>query len=448
MSEVLRTIESKRDGAELTRRQIREFVRGFAEGAIPEYQASALLMAIFLNGMTPEETVQLTEEMLDSGRRLEWPGGTPSTLDKHSTGGVGDKTSLIIAPLLAASGYRIPMISGRGLGATGGTLDKLESIPGFRTDLSLDRILEQADELGCVMVGATKEIAPADRKLYALRDVTATVASIPLITASILSKKLAEGLDGLVLDVKWGSGAFMQEYPQAKALAESLVRVSGMLGVPARALLTDMNQPLGVGAGNAIEVNEAIDVLQGAGPPDVRELSLQLCVDAILLVEPSAKRDDLYSALSKKLDEGTAWELWTKVVHAQGGKTTEKLEVYAPLNLCAKSRGWVEAMDTKRIGEIIGQLGGGRQKLDDVIDPAVGLTVLKRIGDFVEVGEPILQLHVKPEDRERLSQRQGSATESLEEELLGCVVFSSQAISGKELIVETINDSSIANEAH
>ncbi|MCA9266492.1 MAG: thymidine phosphorylase, partial [Planctomycetales bacterium] len=269
-------IAKKRDGHELTTSEIHFLIDGFAKGSVPDYQMSAWAMAVFLRGMTTDETVTLTEEMLQSGVQLAWSTGDLPTVDKHSTGGIGDKVSLLLAPMLACCDLQVPMISGRGLGATGGTLDKLEAIPGFRTDLSIGEMQRICREVGCVISAATQQLVPADRKLYALRDVTATVASIPLITASIMSKKLAEGLTALVLDVKHGSGAFMKTEHQARALAASLVHVGQKMGVRTSALLTDMNQPLGRMVGNAIEVDEAVAGLQGTGPADLMEVTFAL----------------------------------------------------------------------------------------------------------------------------------------------------------------------------
>ena len=282
-------IAAKRDQRELTDDEIAFFIRGFAIGEIPDYQMSALAMAIFLNGMTPREVATLTAEMLGSGTRLTWPDDGVPRVDKHSTGGIGDKTSLILAPLLAECGVQVPMLSGRGLGATGGTLDKLEAIPGFRTNLSLDEITMLTQSVGCVITGASAELAPADQKLYALRDVTATVPSIPLITGSIMSKKLAEALNALVLDVKFGSGAFMKTREQATQLAQSLVVTGQRMGVTTTALLTDMNQPLGRMCGNAVEVLECLDVLNGGGPDEVRTLTIELCAEVLVSarIEPS-----------------------------------------------------------------------------------------------------------------------------------------------------------------
>ena len=275
-------IAIKRDGLELSDQQIDSFVSGVADGRIPDYQAAAMLMAIYLRGMSPRETARLTAAMLHSGTRLQWPDDGIPVVDKHSTGGLGDKTSLILAPLLAECGVRVPMLSGRGLGPTGGTLDKLESIPGFRTSLSIVELQQQVLSLGCVITGTTAELAPADRRLYALRDVTGTVSSIPLITGSIMSKKLSESLAALVLDVKFGSGAFMKTAAEAAQLAESLVRTGTSMHVRTTALLTDMNQPLGAMCGNALEVQEAVQVMQGHGPADVRRLSVQLAAQVLV----------------------------------------------------------------------------------------------------------------------------------------------------------------------
>jgi thymidine phosphorylase len=312
-------IAAKRDHRELSDEEIAFFIQGFATGTIPDYQMSAMAMAIYLNGMTPREIATLTSEMLRSGTQLAWPKDGIARVDKHSTGGIGDKTSLILAPLLAECGLQNPMLSGRGLGATGGTLDKLEAIPGFRTNLSLDEITRLTQSVGCVITGASAELAPADRKLYALRDVTATVPSIPLITGSIMSKKLAESLDALVLDVKFGSGAFMKTREQATLLAHSLVNTGERMGVRTTALLTDMNQPLGRMCGNAVEVLESIDVLKGGGPADVRRLTLELCADLLVSTGVEKTLQDAVKRCAGLLDDGSAFERYCRMVRAQGG---------------------------------------------------------------------------------------------------------------------------------
>ncbi len=316
---IVQWIADKRDGHRLSDSQIACIISGYTDGSIPDYQLAALAMAIFFRGMDRQEIVSLTRAMLNSGESFRWPELDQPVVCKHSTGGIGDKVSIILAPLLAAAGMAVPMISGRGLGATGGTLDKLESIPGFRVDWSMDQIRRQVHEIGVVIAGASQQIAPADRRLYALRDVTATVPSIPLITASILSKKLAAGLDALVLDVKFGSGAFMKSIDKARVLAESLIWVASHLGVDAAALLTDMNQPLGRMAGNANEINECIEVLQGQGPPDVRELAVELAATLVQQVTPDQSGDAARQRLNRLIDEGHAWDKFQQLVRAQGG---------------------------------------------------------------------------------------------------------------------------------
>lgn len=388
-------IANKRDGHELTDDEIAFFVKGFAEDSIPAYQMSALAMAIFLNGMTEREIAVLTQQMLDSGTRLNWPDDGVLRVDKHSTGGVGDKISIPLAPLLACCGLQVPMLSGRGLGATGGTLDKLEAIPGFRTDLSLTEIQSLTQQVGCVITGASQELAPADRKLYALRDVTGTVPSIPLITASIMSKKLAESLDALVLDVKFGSGAFMKTKERATELAHSLVRTGERMGVKTTALLTDMNQPLGQMSGNAIEVLESIATLRGEGPSDVRELTVELA--ATLLVS-TGRHSDLPAAritAESKLDDGSAFAKFEQMVAAQGGRPGTKLDVAPATEVCSGRSGVVASVDTEQLGLAVIAMGGGRKQMGDAIDHSVGLRMRVRLGDHVEAGQPLAEVFTK-----------------------------------------------------
>ena len=385
-------IAAKRDHRELSDEEIAFFIQGFATGTIPDYQMSALAMAIYLNGMTPREIATLTSEMLRSGTQLAWPKDGIARVDKHSTGGIGDKTSLILAPLLAECGLQNPMLSGRGLGATGGTLDKLEAIPGFRTNLSLDEITRLTQSVGCVITGASAELAPADRKLYALRDVTATVPSIPLITGSIMSKKLAESLDALVLDVKFGSGAFMKTREQAKLLAHSLVNTGERMGVRTTALLTDMNQPLGRMCGNAVEVLESIAVLKGGGPADVRLLTLELCADLLVSTGVEKTQTDAVKRCAGLLDDGSAFERYCRMVRAQGGDPDAELRVAKATDLVADQDGVVSAMDTEALGLVIISLGGGRRKMGDPIDHSVGLEMLVRIGDRVSRGTPLVKI--------------------------------------------------------
>lgn len=402
-------IAAKRDGLELTPEQIREFIQGTAAETIPDYQVAAMAMAVYLNGMTPPETTALTCAMLESGARLEWPDDGIPRVDKHSTGGVGDKTSLILAPLLAALDLQVPMLSGRGLGPTGGTLDKLESIPGFRTDLSIREIQLLTQECGCVITGTTRELAPADRRLYAIRDLTATVPSIPLITSSILSKKLAESLQGLVLDVKFGSGAFMKTPDAARRLARSLISVCSALGTPASALLTDMNQPLGRMCGNALEVMECLDVLSGRGPEDVRQLTLELAAEILLLIGRCNNRQHALKLASQPLDSGHALERFEHMVNAQGGRLRELPKSAPFVEFPAPRSGFVTAIDTEQLGLTLIELGAGRRRLEDPLDHSAGLEMLVRIGSEVAAGEPLLRIY--SEHPECVTQRLGLAVQ-------------------------------------
>lgn len=484
-------IARKRDGRELTREEIAHFIQGFSAGRIPNYQMSALAMAIYLKGMTFAETAALTEELLASGTKLSWSlagtlsqadidamprlertrraevsgkervatgaitledeeeelsqldardtvdlgedcgssgtvfldgtsnpvaqktGGrdtvdlelcvTPAVpvktargavVDKHSTGGLGDMTSLILAPLLACCGLRVPMISGRGLGATGGTLDKLESIPGFRTDLNLAEIRSITEQVGCVITGPTAELAPADRKLYALRDVTATVASIPLMTASILSRKLAEGLDALVLDVKWGSSAFTKTLPNARKLAESLVETGRLTGVNVVALLTNMDQPLGQMIGNTLEVDEVLKVLAGGTSADLWTVTRDLGAELLVATGGAPNHDAARAILSDHITSGRAALKFREMVTAQGGN----LDLPRPrtgfqFEIRAIRSGYVGKMNAETLGLTLVELGGGRRVLADTVDHAVGLEMLVRMGDRVETGQPLVRVH-------------------------------------------------------
>ena len=383
-------IEKKRDGGALTADQIRALVGGYVGGDVPDYQMAALAMAVFFRGMDKTETTALTMEMRDSGDVFSWPAGTPPKVDKHSTGGVGDKVSLILAPLLACEGVWVPMISGRGLGFTGGTLDKLESIPGFRVNLAWPEMLGQLENVGCFIAGQTDSLCPADRKLYALRDVTGTVASLPLIVASIMSKKLAESLDRLVLDVKFGRGAFMQKREDAQKLAEAMVAVGCGAGVETHALLHPMDQPLGCTAGNALEVAECVDVLHGGGPPDLIDLTLDLAGRLV----PASRED-----LEKHLRDGSAWRKFVTMVGAQGGDASalEKMRTIhrAPLvtDIPAPAEGRLEKLDALEIGRLCVELGAGRAKAGDAVDFAVGVECLRKEGDKVSRGEPVLRVH-------------------------------------------------------
>ena len=400
----------KRDGNSLSDDEIRFLVDGFCRGEVADYQMSALAMAICLRGMNARETTTLTRAMLESGRSLSRGVGTESKqrgvlrVDKHSTGGLGDKVSLILAPLLAACGFHVPMISGRGLGLTGGTLDKLESIPGLRTDLSEREMNEALDTAGCFIAGASEQIAPADRKLYALRDVTGTVESVPLITASILSKKLAENLDSLVMDVKTGSGAFMKNERNATELAESIVRVGNQAGLPTTATLSDMDQPLGETVGNAIEVQEARDVLLGKRGVTA-ELTLELGCELILTTRSMSDRNQAKQNLQSAIDDGTAMERFEKMIAVQGGRLNEALHLAPAKVIEAKKSGMIKSFDCEAIGEAIIELGGGRRKQGDSIDHRVGFRVHGRIGERVEKGDPLLTLHCDPPDVERCREK-------------------------------------------
>jgi pyrimidine-nucleoside phosphorylase len=391
-------IARKRDGGTLSRDEIAFFVRGVTDGTWPDYQAAALLMAIVLRGMTPDETLALTTAMVHSGVRVDLGHLPGAKVDKHSTGGVGDKTSLILAPLAAACGVIVPMMSGRALGHTGGTLDKLESIPGFRTTLLLGEFQRMLAEVGCSLIGQTAEIAPADRRLYALRDVTATVESIPLITASIMSKKIAEGIDALVLDVKAGSGAFMKTREAAEALARSLVMVGGDAGVRTEALITAMDAPLGRAVGNALEVIEAIETLKGRGPADLEDLSVRLAARMVVLagLADSLRADAM---VREALRSGAGLEVFRKIVRWQGGDPAV-LDDYTRLPAAhrrhlvpASHAGVLHGIDAERVARAAMLLGAGRDRVDAVIDPAVGVRLLAAVGDEVEVGQPIFELH-------------------------------------------------------
>jgi pyrimidine-nucleoside phosphorylase len=400
-------IAKKRDGRELTQGEIAFLVHGFTHGSIPEYQMAAFAMAVFLQGMTTDETAALTDAMLQSGVWLVWPRRDRPIVDKHSTGGIGDKTSLILAPLLACCGLAVPMISGRGLGATGGTLDKLEAIPGFRTDLSLAEIQATVERVGCVITGASAEIVPADRKLYALRDVTATVPSIPLITASIMSKKLAESLDALVLDVKFGSGAFMKTLDGARLLARSLVDTGERMGVRTTALLTDMNQPLGRLAGNLVEVHEALACLKGEGPADLWELTRELAAEVAQGLGGREGRTGAFRVahalyLDEHIRSGRAMEKFREMVAAQGGDLDRLPAMPGGGEVVAGRSGFIGTIDAEALGLAIIELGGGRKVMTDKIDHAVGLAMLVRLGERVDAGQAIVRVFGSSERRQQV----------------------------------------------
>jgi pyrimidine-nucleoside phosphorylase len=396
----LSLIEAKREGQALPVEQVAGFVRDFTTGRIPDYQMAAMLMAVFFRGMNRDETRALTLAMRDSGEVLRWPADARPVVDKHSTGGIGDKVSLPLAPLLACLGVRVPMISGRGLGITGGTLDKLESIPGLTTQLEPARLTEQTRRIGVAMGGQTATMIPADRLLYALRDVTATVPSIPLITASILSKKLAEGLDALVMDVKFGRAAFMQTREQARELARSIVSLANDCGVRARAMLTDMDTPLGRAAGNWLEVKESVECLEGRGPADLRRLVLECAAHLLVLTRREASLESARAVAAGELDSGRPREKWNELIAAQGADLPAfeaKLarDVTAPVCVELRSQvsGHVSRCDARVVGEVVRDLGGGRLTKADVINGDVGVDRLAKPGDRVRTGDLLARIH-------------------------------------------------------
>jgi len=392
-------IRTKRDGGPLERAALEWFVAGVTDGSLPDYQASALLMAIVLRGMTPDETAALTDAMVRSGVRVAYDGLPHVPVDKHSTGGVGDKTSIVLAPLAAACGAPVPMMSGRGLGHTGGTLDKLESIPGFRTGLTLDELRRSVGTIGCALIGQTSEVAPADRKLYALRDVTGTVESIPLITASIMSKKIAEGIGGLVLDVKYGDGAFMKTEADARRLAESLVATGELAGVRTEALLTAMDAPLGRAVGNALEIIESIETLKGRGPADLESLSVEFA--ARMLVLSGVERDLARASdrVRQALTSGAGLAKLRDIIRNQGGDPAvvddyERLPSAPDRDVLSAPRdGVVSALRAEAVGRAAVGLGAGRDRLDAVIDPAVGFIITAPVGTRVRKGDPVIEIH-------------------------------------------------------
>jgi pyrimidine-nucleoside phosphorylase len=396
-------IRAKRDRRAHAPADVQEFIAAYLRREIPDYQVSAWLMAAYLNGLDESETTALTLALLNSGRTFDWSGlGRPSA-DKHSTGGVGDKISLILAPLAAACGVLVPMVSGRGLGHTGGTLDKLESIPGFRTFLEPDAMRAQLDRIGVVMVGQGPDLAPADGLIYALRDVTSTVEREYFIVPSIVSKKVAEGAGALVYDVKCGSGAFMKTRPEAVRLAQRLNEVTRSLGRKAAARVTDMSQPLGVAVGNALEVEESIAVLKGGGPADVRALTLELGA-LMLSLSGAASAADATGRVEKALDSGAAWEHFVELVRAQGGdpasveRTGGMPAAPVVVPVTAERAGVLEAVDSFALGELVVGIGGGRRAKEDEVDPRVGLMVRRRIGDRLAAGDRLAELHLAKDD--------------------------------------------------
>jgi len=398
-------IQRKRDGEELAPEEIEFLVEGYTNGDIPDYQMSSFLMAVFFSGMSDREVSRLTECMLRSGDTVDLSSIPGVKVDKHSTGGVGDKTSFIVAPLAAAAGVVVPMMSGRALSHTGGTLDKLESIPGFRTNLTTVEFEKQLSELGLCFIGQTDRLAPADRKLYALRDVTATVESIPLIASSIMSKKLAEGVDALVLDVKVGSGAFMKKQVDARRLAQMMVGIGRRMDKRVQALITDMSQPLGYAVGNALEVMEASQTLQNAGPNDLTKLSIELAARMIFLGKKAASLDEARRLAEEKLVDGSGYKKFKQVVAAQGGnpQALDKFELLPNATgmreVASPRGGYVSSIDAEDIGAASNMIGAGRDKKEDAIGPAVGIILEVKAGEKVDAGSVLCRLYYTKEDR-------------------------------------------------
>ena len=427
-------IEKKRDGKTLEAAEITSFINDYTAGRIPDYQMAALAMAIYFQGMSFDETAALTEAMMRSGDLFDTSSIKLPKVDKHSTGGIGDKVSLILAPLVACCGVAIPMVSGRGLGITGGTVDKFQSIPGYRVDISEQEFVSIVNRCGCSNIGQTARLAPADKKLYALRDVTATVPSIPLITASIMSKKMAEGIDALVLDVKLGSGAFMRKIEDARKLASNMVEVGRRMGKRVSAMITDMNEPLGRSAGNALEVIETLEVLSGGGSPDLVEITLELCAEMLLLAGVSKDRETALEMLRGKISSGAALAKFKEMISLHGAKPAD-LDHLLEIHPCkyvetlnAGQDGWVSQADAELIGRACLLLGAGRTKVDDTIDYGVGVSHLVKRGEKVKAGTPLLIIHAN--DKERLGQAKTMLTSA--------IVLSNQEVKRPPIILERI----------
>jgi pyrimidine-nucleoside phosphorylase len=427
-------IARKRDGGSLTAEELDFFVQGLTQGDIPDYQVAAWLMAVFLRGMTPQETTDLTLAMVRSGEVLDLSSIATFVVDKHSSGGVGDKTSLVVVPLVAAAGIPVGKMSGRGLGFTGGTLDKLESIRGFRSDLTQHQFLAQLERIGLVVASQSADLAPADGKLYALRDATSTVGSLPLIASSIMSKKVAAGANGIVLDVKVGHGAFMRTRDEARRLAQLMVQIGKGPARQVRAVISDMNQPLGWAVGNAVEVREAIDTLHGGGPPDFREHCLTVASEMLALPAGTEAASDHRARLTALLDAGAAWSAFREWITAQGGDLRDvddpqrmpnaKLQVPLP----APATGYVAGINAREVGLTSMILGGGRAKKGDPIDHAVGVLLHAKVGDHVEAGQPVFTIHANHPDR--LAQAQAR--------LGAALTWSDEPVSSLPLIHEIV----------
>ena len=427
-------IQRKRDGEELAPEEIDFLVDGYTTGEIPDYQMSAFLMAVYFSGMTDREVSRLTECMLRSGETVDLSAIEGIKVDKHSTGGVGDKTSLIVAPLAAAAGVVVPMMSGRALGHTGGTLDKLESIPGFRTNFTPEEVQKQLAEMGLCFIGQTDRLAPADAKFYALRDVTATVESIPLISSSIMSKKLAEGLDALVLDVKVGNGAFMKKQVDARRLAQMMVGIGRRMDKRVQALITDMSQPLGYAVGNALEVMEASQTLQNAGPNDLTKLSIELAARMIFLAKKTSSLDEARRLAEQKLVDGSGYKKFKQVVAAQGGnpQALDKFELLPNATgmreISSPRGGYVSVIDAEDIGVASNMIGAGRERKEDPIDPAVGIILEVKVGEKVDAGSVLCRLYYTREE----------GVEEAAEMVEDAFRISAQKPDERELILEVV----------
>lgn len=448
MMRVCDIIRKKRDGLELSRDELAYVIGGYTSDRIPDYQVSALLMTVFFRGMSEEETVQLTGIMLNSGTVLDLSDIPGPKIDKHSTGGVGDKVSIILAPLLAAAGIIVPMIAGRGLGHTGGTLDKLEAIPGFRTSLSVSEFKENLRHAGLSIMGQTDEIAPADRKLYALRDVTATVDSIPLIASSVMSKKLAEGIQGLVLDVKTGSGAFMKGREEARRLAKTMVKIGKSSGVSTVAILTDMDQPLGKTVGNSIEIKECISALRGKWSDDLREVTLALGVWMLdmaasvsgpifhLAGRDVGRAEDYRKGLEDLISSGAAFKKFVEMVHSQQGNAETLFKpgllpaARVTKQIRADKEGYIQKMDAEKVGRASMLLGGGREKINDVIDHSAGIILNRKVGEQVRPGEALAMFHYND----------GSRVGAAEEMFLSGIEIGPDRIEPGSAIIEVIQE--------
>ncbi len=427
-------IKAKRDGKRLLPEDIRAFIEAYTAGTVPDYQMSALCMAVFFRGLDSVELGAWTRAMLESGEVVDLSETPGVKVDKHSTGGVGDKVSVSLAPLAAACGVPVPMISGRGLGHTGGTVDKLQSIPGFKMDVPVPEYRRLVREVGCCLISQTAAIAPADKKLYALRDVTATVDCIPLIASSIMSKKLAEGIDALVLDVKVGSGAFMKKVEDARLLARTMIGIGAEMGRKVTALLTDMDQPLGRAVGNALEIVEAVEMLRGKAPADYTEVTLALTAEMLVLGGKAATISEAREKLQKAVADGSAVRKLKEIVWAQGGDP-RAIDDYgllprarSTMDVAAARDGFVTAIDTEGVGLAAVALGAGRQRVDSPIDPAVGFTLLRKVGEPVKAGEPVVRVHYNDP----------APVEEVKARLLASYHYGPQAPAPRPLVVERL----------